>query len=265
MISVRETNSLMTGKDILSMRVARMLFGRNLSSRVSSDELHILNQAQWSLRTLDSGVTLFDQGDDCQSVTVLISGWALRQQNLPDGKRQILDFVLPGSLLGFSSSARNSYGIETVTPCVVVSLPLRQFYTLLSRVPALAIRVAEIVAESEVRAYTHVTNLGRRSAKERVASFIVQMMQRMADIGSHSSPYQFELPITQVAIADALGLSNEHVCRTLSKLTADGRIRMKGHRITVLDPKALMRDACIDLTSAMSLENSAEIEAALAA
>jgi CRP-like cAMP-binding protein len=244
MISVKETNTFVTGNEALPLRVARMLFGSEVLGEIGGQDIHQLEQIQWSLRLLDPGVTLFDQGDDCQTVSVLLSGWALRQQNLPDGKRQILDFVLPGSLLGFGATAK-TYGIESVTPCVVASIPARQFYILLSRVPSLAIRVAEIVADGEVRAYTHVTNLGRRSARERVAGFILQMMQRL---GSSKSGLacQFDLPITQVAIADALGLSNEHVCRTLSKLTTEGRIRMKGHRVAVLDPQALMADACLD-------------------
>ena len=70
---------------------------------------------------------------------------AQRQQNLLDGKRQILDFVLPGSLLGFSAAPRCGYGIETVTPCIIASMSIRQFYALLSGIPSLAIRLAEIV------------------------------------------------------------------------------------------------------------------------
>jgi CRP-like cAMP-binding protein len=246
MISVRETNSMVTGNEALPMRVARTLFGPAVLSALGDHERQLVSQVQWSLRTVDASVTLLDQGADCQTVSVILSGWALRQQNLPDGKRQILDFVLPGSLLGFASGANSSYGIETVTPCAVASIPARQFYLLLSRVPALAIRVAEIVADSEVRAYTHVTNLGRRSARERVAGFIAQMMHRLG-APQGGAVCQFDLPVTQVAIADALGLSNEHVCRTLSKLTAEGLIRVKGHRIAVLDPEALMRDACMDV------------------
>jgi CRP-like cAMP-binding protein len=246
MISVKETNTFVTGNEALTVRVARMLFGSESLAGLGSEDIHHLEQVQWSLRTLEPGVTLFDQGADCQTVSVLLSGWALRQQNLPDGKRQILDFVLPGSLLGFGGTAK-TYGIESVTPCIVASIPSRQFYMLLSRVPSLAIRVAEIVADGEVRAYMHVTNLGRRSARERVAGFILQMMQRIGAPKANGAACQFDLPITQVAIADALGLSNEHVCRTLSKLTAEGRIRIKGHRISVLDPEALMADACLDI------------------
>ena len=265
MISVRETNSLVVGNDALPMRVARVLFGQPVTSRLNEEERHWLSQAQWSLRSLDSGVTLFDQGDDCQTVSVLLSGWSFRQQNLPDGKRQILDFVLPGSLLGFSSSTSCNYGIETITPCVIASLPMRQFYTLLSRIPTLAIRVAEIVSDSEIRAYTSLTNLGRRSARERVAGFIAQMMQRTCLPEGSGSSCQFELPISQVAIADALGLSNEHVCRTLSKLTADGRIGIKGHRITVLDPKGLLRDACMEVPAARHSDYGRRLQPAIAA
>ena len=254
MISVREANSLVTGNDSLPVRVARILFGSRTIRNLGESDQRLVAQAQWSCRALDGDVTIFDQGEDCQNVSVLLSGWSLRQQTLPDGKRQILDFVLPGSLLGFRSSEFCTYGIETVTPCIIASLPARQFYALISRIPALAIRVAEIVSESEVRAYDYVTNLGRRSARERVAGFIAQMVDRTGTIAGASGHCSFELPITQVAIADALGLSNEHVCRTLSKLTADGRIRMQGHRVTVLDIKGLLSDACMEFRVARGLQ-----------
>lgn len=261
MISVREMSPFSTGNEALAMRVARALFGHASISQLSSEDLRQLGLAQWSLRTLHAGMTFFDQGDECQSVSVLLSGWAFRRQNLPDGKRQILDFVLTGSLLGFGSKESFRYGIETVTPCVIASLPTRQFYALLAKVPSLAIRVAEIAADSEIRAFANVTNLGRRSARERVAAFIVQMMERSATLKGTHSACQFELPITQVAIADALGLSNEHVCRTLGKLTAERRIRIEGHKITVIDPKGLTRDACLD----EHLENGRVYETAVAA
>jgi len=241
MISHRELSTV--ANDCISLRAGQALFGQSFVKHLTSGDQHTLSQAQWSMKSVTNGKSLVEQGDESRSITVLLSGWAFRQQNLPDGKRQILDFVLPGSLLGFSPGTSSAYGIETVTPCVVAILSLRQFYDLLSRIPSLAVRLAEILAEGEMRAYTSITNLGRRSARERVAGFILRMMERAHTIPAGKNGLTINLPITQVAMADALGLSNEHVCRTLGKLSAEGRISMKGHAITVLDIRGLRTDA----------------------
>jgi DNA-binding IclR family transcriptional regulator len=71
--------------------------------------------------------------------------------------------------------------------------------------------------------------------------------------------------MTQVAIADALGLSNEHVCRTLSRLTAEGRIAMKGHRMTVLNPRAVMMDAGNDGSTDLTMQANEHDTMAVAA
>jgi CRP/FNR family transcriptional regulator len=173
---------------------------------------------------------------------VLLSGWAFRYQTLSDGKRQILDFLLAGALIGFGAAGQaNWYGVEAVTDCSVASIPHAQFRRLLTICPSLAIRVAERVSEGERRAHEHMTSLGRRSARERIAAFIVELTPRTGK-GADT----LDLPVTQIMIGDALGLSNEHVCRTLRKLADDGVIALGRHSIHVLNPETLMSEAGLD-------------------
>jgi CRP-like cAMP-binding protein len=201
----------------------------------------------WVVRIAQKGAALIDQGQDRSFVSVFLSGWAFRYQTLPDGKRQILDFLLPGALIGFGSGETNWYGVETVTNCTVASLPLASFYRLLSECPPLAIRVAECVAMSEMRAHEHMTTLGRRNARERVAALIIELTSRTQLKKLASEANALELPITQVMIGDALGLSNEHVCRTLARLAEDGVLELNRHALRVLDPVALAEEAGVDI------------------
>jgi CRP/FNR family transcriptional regulator, anaerobic regulatory protein len=99
------------------------------------------------------------------------------------------------------------------------------------------------VSDSEMRAHHHITSLGRRSARERIAGFIVELATQMPKNTSDGARRSFELPVTQIMIGDALGLSNEHVCRVLGKLANDGVLRFDRHTLQVLDETALIHEA----------------------
>jgi CRP/FNR family transcriptional regulator, anaerobic regulatory protein len=230
-------------QDNTQMRAIRYLVGTQGFARLGEDERKFLSQMHWVIRTVPKGTTLIDQGQDRSVVSVLFSGWAFRYQTLLDGKRQILDFLIPGALVGFGPGETNWYGVETVTDCTVASLSLTCFYRLLSGCPALAIRIAECVAMGEMRAHEHMTNLGRRNARERVAALIIELTSSTQLKKADSTTNAMELPITQVMIGDALGLSNEHVCRTLAKLAEDGVLELSHRALRVLDAEALAEEA----------------------
>lgn len=230
-------------RDQFSERVLRRLIAPRALDQLEAGERSHLNNARWSARTVDRCSTLIEQGAERSSVMVMMSGWAFRYQTLSDGKRQILDFVFAGSLLGFGSGNVSSYGVETVTACTVASMPFAQFRRLLASCPTLAINVAERISDSEMRAHEHITSLGRRSARERIAAFIVELALQTKSAGSYCCAETLQLPVTQIMIGDALGLSNEHVCRMMAKLAGDGIIELGRHAIKVLDTAALAREA----------------------
>lgn len=212
-------------------------------AQLKSLEKEQLEGARWLVRTINKGCALIDQGEDREKVGVLLSGRAFRYQTLPDGKRQILDFIFAGSLVGFGSGTTYTYGVETVTSCTVATLPYRQFRRLLATCPTLAMQVVERVSDSEMCSHEHMTSLGRRSARERIAALIMELISRArcTDLGKRK--YSIDFPVTQIMIGDALGLSNEHVCRLLGKLASDGVIEIKNHTLKVLDQMALTREA----------------------
>jgi CRP/FNR family transcriptional regulator, anaerobic regulatory protein len=230
--------------------ILRHLMGQGSWAALGTQEKLHIESFHWSTRTYEKGSSLIAQGEARNTISVLLSGWAFRFQTLPEGKRQILDFVFAGALLGFGSGIANWYGVEAVTTCTVASLQNIQFRRLLHGCPTLAIQVAERVADSEMRAHEHMTGLGRRTARERVAALIVELMTRSRSAKSGLYAGTLELPITQIMIGDALGLSNEHVCRTLAKLADDGVIELSRHAVRVMDPAAIASEAGKDLADA---------------
>jgi CRP/FNR family transcriptional regulator, anaerobic regulatory protein len=222
------------------------LMGVPALAQLESEERERLESARWMAREAGKSSSLINQGQDRETVSVLLSGWAFRYQTLPDGKRQILDFIFSGALIGFGSGSTYSYGVETVTECTVATLPHGQFRRLLSTCPTLAMQVVERVSDSEMRAHEHMTSLGRHSARERIATLIVELTARAQCKDFVGSQYSIDLPVTQIMIGDALGLSNEHVCRILGKLANDGIIEVVHHTLKILDRKALAREAGAD-------------------
>jgi CRP/FNR family transcriptional regulator, anaerobic regulatory protein len=246
MIHLADCNTKLPDHDKSASPILKHLLGVPALAQLESGERQRLEGVRWLVRTIDKGCSLIDQGEDREMVGVLLSGWAFRYQTLPDGKRQILDFVFAGALVGFGSGTTNSYGVETVTTCTVTTLPHGQFRRLLATCPTLAMQVVERVSDSEMRAHEHMTSLGRRSARERIAALIVELTLRAQCKELGMRKYSIDLPVTQIMIGDALGLSNEHVCRILGKLANDNVIEINNHTLKVLDQAALAREAGAD-------------------
>jgi CRP/FNR family transcriptional regulator, anaerobic regulatory protein len=232
--------------DHTSSQAMRFLMAPDPVSSFTPEEKARLEQTRWQTKVIEKGQTIMDQGDVRTSVSVLVSGWAFRYQTLHDGKRQILDFIFAGALIGFGSGSINTYGVETVTTCVVASLPTLQFRRLLAESSTLAVRVAERVCDGETRAHEHMTSLGRKSARERVSALIYELVSRTQIPGAKTDMDDINLPLTQIMIGDALGLSNEHVCRMLSKLAQDRVVEVNRSTLRVRDAARLMAEAGID-------------------
>lgn len=224
----------------------KYLMGVSALAQLERGERERLDSVHWMVREVGKNSSLINQGQDRETVSVLLSGWAFRYQTLPDGKRQILDFIFSGALIGFGSGSVYSYGVETVTECTVATLPHGQFRRLLTTCPGLAMQVVERVSDSEMRAHEHMTSLGRQSARERIAALIIELTARAQCKDISGSQYSIDLPVTQIMIGDALGLSNEHVCRILGKFASEGIIEVAHHTLKILDRKALAREAGAD-------------------
>jgi CRP-like cAMP-binding protein len=203
-----------------------------------------VNAARPHFRTVKAGEALYFQGDECRNIYVLLDGWAFRHQGLENGRRQILDFSLSGALFGLSAVASMAHGVETLTPCVFSAFARDNLFDLLQRVPALSLRFVELMAGAEARAFEHLTSVGRRAARERVAHLLLELVIRSR--GQASAAAGMSVPLMQPHIADALGLASETVCRVLAAMRKDGVLILRGQRLEVLDIDRLTEEAGVE-------------------
>jgi CRP/FNR family transcriptional regulator len=222
-----------------------------LSNGLSPHDTLRVNAARPSFRTLAVGETLYFQGDESRYIYLLLDGWAFRHQTLEDGRRQILDFALSGAVFGFPATNILTHGVEALTPCTFSVFTRDNLFDLLQRVPVLGLRFIEIMAAAEARAYEHLTSVGRRSARERVANLLMEMLLRARRGDPADGTTRMTLPLMQPHVADALGLASETVCRTLAAMRRDGVLVLRAQKLEVLDIDRLAEEAGINLDEPM--------------
>jgi CRP/FNR family transcriptional regulator len=186
--------------------------------------------------------TLFAEGEPAEFLFTLTRGALSFAKSLEDGRRQIVGFLGPGDFVGAAFEARYAHSAEAVTRCELCRFPRRQFEDLMARMPALEHRLLQAVSNELREAQTHLVLLGRQTARERVASFLLAMRDWPAARGRR--PDVIDLPMTREDIADYLGLRLETVSRTLAALRADGLIGLpEPQRVELHRPDALARIA----------------------
>ncbi len=190
---------------------------------VTPEELDTIIDMREGQIVLRAGEEIVRAGEDSPEIYTLYSGWAFRFKSLPDGRRQILNFLLPGDFLGLQAAMFDAalYGIEALTDVELCVLPRRKVWDLFGAMPNLAFDVTWLGSREESIVDENLTSVGRRNAEERVAALIVSLYKRvrMLDLVTNDS---FAFPLTQQHIADALGLSLVHTNKTLARLRRRG-------------------------------------------
>lgn len=185
------------------------------------------------------GTQVFGEGDETSHLFVLVEGWALKYKWLYDGRRQVLDFVLPGDVLGVLNGDRAPHSVEMLTDGEVVSIPRDAFDALAAVSPELPLAVARQMERISSRANDHVVSISCRSAMARVTRLLLELAERLAPTDAAQSPRSFLAPIRQQHIADALGLRIETVCRSLKRLERSGVASFRQGRLRIFDSTAL--------------------------
>lgn len=218
--------------------------GRKLAHvmSLSAEETHALAAVQTETVAVAKGTDLVRQGEPESLAYVLRSGWAMRYRHLRDGRRQIVNLLLPGDWAGLTSVMFDEadHSVCTVTDAVVSPVPTEELLELLQHHARLLFGVCWTAAQEEAVIAEHLVNVGRRSAYERMGHLFLELLLRSELIGAVRDG-SFDFPLSQVDLADALGLSQVHVNRTLQRLRSDGLIRLNGRRAAILDQRALER------------------------
>ena len=188
-------------------------------------------------RFVPAGAELYCEGDAGGDLYVVIEGWMIQYQILSDGRRQILDFALPGTFLGFVSPADPTltHGAESLTGATVAVIPSERLGDLCRSDPEFSMHLMSVAAESLNLAYESITDVGRRSAREAVAHLLLRLHARIRAQCPRGTETSVMIPLTQEHLGDALGLTAVHVCRTLRKLRQDGILSLNNGMLVVLD------------------------------
>jgi CRP-like cAMP-binding protein len=207
---------------------------------VTPNELGAINEIKRDHIALPAGSEIIRIGDENPEIYTLYSGWAFRFQTLPDGRRQILNFLLPGDLLGLQAAMFDAaqHGIEALTDVQLCLLPRRRVWSFFGEMPGLAFDVAWLGSREESHVDGNLTSAGRRTATERAAALIVMLYKRADALGLVSDD-TFAFPLTQQHIADALGLSLVHTNKTLGRLRRLGMFTSANGAITLTNPRVL--------------------------
>lgn len=166
--------------------------------------------------------SLFAQDDVADSVFNVTEGMVRLYKLLPDGRRQIVGFALPGDFLGLSLEERYSFSADAVTASVSCRFSRKAFSTYVDQTPLLLKRLHEHATYELSLAREQMVLLGRRSAEERIAAFLLGLRNRLYRIGHQS--VTLSLPMSRQDIADFLGLTIETVSRTFTKLAKEKSI-----------------------------------------
>lgn len=192
----------------------------------------------------ETGATLLSEGAHSVHLYTLLSGWAFRYKTLADGRRQILNYMLPGDLVGLQGTiiGEMQHSVEALSPLVLCVFQRDRLHELFGNHPGLGFDITWIAAREERMLDDHLLSLGRRSAVERAAYLIAFLHQRATSVGL-SDKAVLHIPITQQHVADTLGLSIVHTNKTLRKLADRKLIRWRDRACEVHDVKGLMEIA----------------------
>ncbi len=152
---------------------------------ITTNELGAINEIKRDHLVLPAGAEIIRAGEDCPEIYTLYSGWAFRFKLLPDGRRQILNFLLPGDLVGLQAAMFDAaqHGIEALTEVQLCLLPRRKVWGLFGEMPGLAFDVAWLGSREESHVDENLTSAGRRTATERTAALIVMLYKRAKALG----------------------------------------------------------------------------------
>jgi CRP-like cAMP-binding protein len=191
-------------------------------------ELAFVSKFKKGELAVDKGSTVLLEGNHSAHLYTLLSGWGFRYKLLSDGRRQILNYLMPGDLIGLQGSLTGEmqHSIEALSPMLLCVFERDQLHELYRNHPGLGYDITWIASREEQMLDENLLSVGRRSAVERAAYLIAFLYSRAKSVGMTGRGKQ--IPITQQHIADTLGLSLVHTNKTIRKLILRKFIRWDG-------------------------------------
>lgn len=204
---------------------------------LSDQETELLQSLERDVRDYPAGEVLTVPGSEAHCFFSLNKGWACATRVMADGQRQVLDIFLAGQIMGLREIGfdRAQSELVALTDLSACPFPRQRLGEIFQKAPGLADLFFLVLAREHALLTERIINIGRRPAIERLAHFLLEMKTRL-----HVDTDEFELPMNQTVIGDALGLSAVHVSRTLTQLREQDLVSMDNSRVRIDDLDGLI-------------------------
>lgn len=206
-------------------------------AELSDHEKELLVSLEKNPVTYSADTVIRAADSEASNFFTLRTGWACAVRELADGERQVVDIFLPGQVMGLREIGydRSLSSFITLNEAELCPFPKTRLTEIFDEAPRLSDLFFLILAREQSMLVERVINIGRRPAAERLAHFIIEMKIRL-----NQTSCQFELPMRQAIIGDALGLTSVHVSRTLKRLRDDRLVSVTDGMVHIEDFDALV-------------------------
>lgn len=218
---------------------------RDAFKQLTKGELSFMDRFKMGELHVEAGAPVILEGTTSPHFYTVLAGAGMRDKALPDGRRQVVNFIFPGDLVGLQSSllGEMKHGIEAASDMALCVFSRERLWELFRQHPERAYDVTWLAATEERSLGESLLSVGRRAAKERIAYLLVYMMRRAAQSGFAKEKDRMRFPYRQQDLADAAGLSAVHTNKMLQALRQQKMIRLGGGELEVLQPEALAETA----------------------
>jgi CRP/FNR family transcriptional regulator, anaerobic regulatory protein len=226
---------------------------RAVCARCEVDELSRLEQIKY-YRSFQAGQTIIWSGDLMEFVGSVVTGIATLTQTMEDGRRQMVGLLLPSDFVGRPGRATAAFDVTATTDLVMCCFRKKPFEEMMATTPHIAQRLLEMTLDELDAAREWMLLLGRKTAREKIASLISIIARRDAALQVRRTfgMLSVDLPLTREEMADYLGLTLETVSRQISALRKDGVISLEGNRhVSIPDLDRLLEEAGDDSDGGM--------------
>ncbi len=208
--------------------------------KFTAEELAFVSSFKSGELVLEAGSTIFSEGTNSPHLYTLLSGWTFKYKTLEDGRRQLLNFALPGDFIGLQASIFDTIGhsVEALTDVVLCVFPREKLWALYEKHAGLAFDVTWLGAREESILGDYLITVGQRRAGERIAFVLLHLFQRARQLGLVRGN-TLALPLTQEHLADTIGFSLVHTNKTLKQLRKTGAFKWTGSTFELVDEKKL--------------------------
>lgn len=211
---------------------------------LSHEEINVLKRLHEQEIIIDAHKVMLCQGNTSHKCFIVNQGWAYRYYDLSNGKRQVVNYYLPGDIISPYALVRpkENYSIASITPLNVSVIEPNYLISLFSAHAKLGLLYKKMLSEEDILFMEQIVRLGIRTAYERTAHLLMEFFERLKIVGQTENS-SFTLPLTQQLLAETLGLSLVHMNRTINKLQLHKLISIESKKVSILNNERLKQIA----------------------